>query len=108
MQCHHYLLTSVWSYRVYFQSKIHYLFPHCTRSVYEECLVSTIDVYLYTAPPGPHTGVTAVQSGPTSVNVSWTAPTSGGPVSRYDIYYVANGVPSKRGGSPLVHVHIMT
>ena len=56
-------------------------------------------MYLYTAPPGPPTGVTAVQSGPTSVNVSWTAPTSGGPVTRYDIYYVANGGPSSSGGS---------
>eukprot|EP00731_Ephydatia_muelleri_P019051 Em0011g1091a len=35
----------------------------------------------------------AVQSGPTSVSVSWTAPTSGGPVTRYDIYYVANRGP---------------
>ena len=66
---------------------------------YEECLVPTIDMYLYTAPPGPPTGVTAVQSGPTSVSVSWSAPTSGGLVSRYDIYYVANGIPSKIGGS---------
>ena len=48
-------------------------------SIYEGCLVP-IDIYLYTAPPGPPTGVTAVQSGPTSVRVSWTAPTSGGPV----------------------------
>ena len=56
-------------------------------------------MYLYTAPPGPPTGVTAVQSGPTSVSVSWTAPTSGGPVTRYDIYYVANGGPSTSGGS---------
>ena len=67
-------------------------------TAYEECLVP-IDMYLYTAPPGPPTGVTAVQSGPTSVSVSWTAPISGGPVSRYDIYYVANGVPSTSGGS---------
>ena len=66
-------------------------------TAYEECLVP-IDMYLYTAPPGPPTGVTAVQSGPTSVSVSWTVPTSGGPVSRYDIYYVANGVPSTSGG----------
>ena len=64
-------------------------------TAYEECLVP-IDMYLYTAPPGPPTGVTAVRSGPTSVSVSWTAPTSGGPVSRYDIYYVANGVPSTK------------
>ena len=67
-------------------------------TAYEECLVP-IDMYLYTGPPAPPTGVTAVQSGPTSVSVSWTAPTSGGPVSRYDIYYVANGVPSTSGGS---------
>ena len=56
-------------------------------------------MYLYTAPPDPPTGVTAVQSGPTSVSVSWTAPTSVGPVTRYDIYYVANGGPSTYGGS---------
>ena len=62
-------------------------------SANEGCLVP-IDMYLYTAPPGPPTGVTAVQYGPTSVSVSWTAPTSGGPVTRYDIYYVANGGPS--------------
>ena len=67
-------------------------------TAYEECLVP-IDMHLYTAPPGPPTGVTAVQSGPTSVSVSWTAPTSGGPVSRYDIYYGANRVPSTSGGS---------
>ena len=67
-------------------------------SAYEGCLVP-IDMYLYTAPPGLPTGVTAVQSGPTSVSVSWTAPTSGGPVTRYDIYYVANGGPSTSGGS---------
>ena len=29
MHCHHYLLTSVW--RVYSQSKVHYLISHCTR-----------------------------------------------------------------------------
>ena len=40
-----------------------------------------------------------MQSGPRSVSVSWTAPTSGGPVTRYDIYYVANGGPSTSGGS---------
>ena len=56
-------------------------------------------MYLYTAPSDPPSGVTAVQSGPTSVSVSWTAPTSGGPVTRYDIYYVANGGPSTSGGS---------
>ena len=65
-------------------------------------------MYLYTAPPGPPTGVTAVQSGPTSVSVSWTAPTSGGPVSRYDIYYVANGVPSTSGGSTTSTSNVLT
>ena len=76
-------------------------------TAYEECLVP-IDMYLYTAPPGPPTGVTAVQSGPTSVSVSWTAPTSGGPVSRYDIYYVANGVPSTSGGSTTSTSYVLT
>ena len=65
---------------------------------YEECLV-IIDMYLYIGPPATPTVVTAVQSGPTSVSVSWTAPSSGGPVSRYDIYYMANGVPSRSGVS---------
>ena len=65
-------------------------------------------MYLYTAPPGPPTGVTAVQSGPTSVSVSWTAPTSGGPVTRYDIYYVANGGPSTSGGSTNSTSYVLT
>eukprot|EP00731_Ephydatia_muelleri_P018869 Em0011g909a len=60
------------------------------------------------APPGPSTGVTAVQSGPTSVSVSWTAPTSGGPVTRYDIYYVANGGPSTSGGSTNSTSYVLT
>ena len=100
MQCHHYLLTSVWSYRVY---------PtlYQVSTAYEEYLV-TIDMYLYTAPPGPPTGVTAVQSGPTSVSVSWSAPTSGGPVSRYDVYYMANGVPSTGGGSTNSTSYVLT
>ena len=75
-------------------------------SAYEGCLVP-IDMYLYTA-PGPPTGVTAVQSGPTSVSVSWTAPTSGGPVTRYDIYYVANGGPSTSGGSTNSTSYVLT
>eukprot|EP00731_Ephydatia_muelleri_P019106 Em0011g1146a len=58
--------------------------------------------------PGPPTGVTAVQSGPTSVSVSWTAPTSGGPVTRYDIYYVANGGPSTSGGSTNSTSYVLT
>ena len=76
-------------------------------SAYEGCLVP-IDMYLYTAPPGPPTGVTAVQSGPTSVRVSWTAPTSGGPVARYDIYYVANEGPSTSGGSTNSISYVLT
>eukprot|EP00731_Ephydatia_muelleri_P012812 Em0007g122a len=60
---------------------------------------STTSSLTIQAPSDPPTGVTAVQSGPTSVSVSWTAPTSGGPVTRYDIYYVANGGPSTSGGS---------
>ena len=64
--------------------------------------------HLYTAPPDPPTGVTAVQSGPTSVSVSWTAPTSGGPVTRYDIYYVANGGPSTSGGSTTSVSYVLT
>ena len=76
-------------------------------SAYERCLVP-IDMYLYTAPPGPSTGVTAVQSGPTSVSVSWTAPTSGGPVTRYDIYYVANGGPSTNRGSTISTSYVLT
>ena len=76
-------------------------------SAYEGCLVP-IDMYLYTAPPGPPTGVTAVQSGPTSVSVFWIVPTSGGPVIRYDIYYVANGGPSTRRGSTTSTFYVLT
>ena len=76
-------------------------------TAYEECLVP-IDMCLYTGPPAPPTGVTAVQSGLTSVSVSWTAPTSGAPVSRYDIYYVANGVPSTSGGSTTSTSYVLT
>ena len=76
-------------------------------SAYEGCLV-LIDMYLHTAPPDPPTGVTGVQSGPTSVSVSWTAPTSGGPVVRYDIYYVANGGPSTSGGSTNLTSYVLT
>ena len=76
-------------------------------TTYEECLVP-IDMYLYTGPPAPLTGVMAVQSGPTSVNVSWTAPNSGGPVSRYDIYYVTNGVPNTSGGSTTSTSYVLT
>ena len=49
-----------------------------------------------------------MQSGPTSVSVSWTAPTSGSPVTRYDIYYVANGGPSTSGGSTNSTSYVLT
>eukprot|EP00731_Ephydatia_muelleri_P019075 Em0011g1115a len=69
---------------------------------------STTSSLTVQAPPGPPTGVTAVQSGLTSVSVSWTAPTSGGPVTRYDIYYVANGGPSTSGGSTNSTSYVLT
>eukprot|EP00731_Ephydatia_muelleri_P018842 Em0011g882a len=69
---------------------------------------STTSSLTVQAPPGPPTGVTAVQSGPTSVSVSWTAPTSGGPVTRYDIYYVANGSPSTKGGATNSTSYVLT
>eukprot|EP00731_Ephydatia_muelleri_P018991 Em0011g1031a len=69
---------------------------------------STTSSLTVQAPPGPPTGVTAVQSGPTSVSVSWTASTSGGPVTRYDIYYVANGGPSTSGGSTNSTSYVLT
>ena len=76
-------------------------------TAYEECLVA-IDMYLYTAPPDPPTNVTVKGSGPTSVSISWTALNSGGPVSRYDIYYVANGIPSTSGGSTTSTSYVLT
>eukprot|EP00731_Ephydatia_muelleri_P018856 Em0011g896a len=70
---------------------------------------STTSSLTIQAPSDPPTGVTAVQSGPTSVSVSWTAPTSGGPVTRYDIYYVANGGdPSTSGGSTISTSYVLT
>ncbi|KAL5486451.1 hypothetical protein EMCRGX_G018928 [Ephydatia muelleri] len=69
---------------------------------------STTSSLTVQAPPDPPTGVTAVQSGPTSVSVSWTSPTSGGPVTRYDIYYVANGSPSTSGGSTNSTSYVLT
>lgn len=86
--------------------------PHTCMSVsiaYERCLV-LIDTCLYTALPAPPTSVTAVQTGPTSVNVSWSALISGSPwpVTRYDIYYVANRGPSTSGGSTNCTSHVLT
>ena len=77
-------------------------------TAYEGCLVP-IKIYLHTAPPvlQPN-GVSASQSGPTSVSIFWTAPTSGGPVARYDIYYVANGSPSTRRGSTTSTFYVLT
>ena len=89
------------------QNPLHHPSVYQVSTAYEQCLVP-IDMYLYTGPPASPTGVTAVQSGPTSVSVSWTAPTSGGPVSRYDIYYVANGVPSTSGGSTTSTSYVLT
>ena len=66
------------------------------------------DMKLITAPPGWPNNVTAVWSGPSSATVSWAAPTSGGPVSRYDIYYMANGVPSTGGGSTTSTSYVLT
>ena len=66
------------------------------------------DMKLITAPPGWPNNVTAVRSGPTSVSISWAAPTSGGTGSRYDIYYVAKGVPSTSGGSTTSTSYVLT
>ena len=67
-----------------------------------------IHIYLSKGPPAPPTDVTAVHSGPTSVSVSWTAPTSGGPVRRYDIYNVATGVSNTSGGSTTSTSYVLT
>ena len=64
-------------------------------------------MHFHTAPPDPPTDVTAVQSGPTSVKVSWAAPTSGGPVTRYDVYYVASGIEITSGGSTNSYIHVL-
>lgn len=70
--------------------------------------MKSVFYYLYAAPPAQPNGVNTVHSGPTSANVSWTAPTSGGAVSRYDIYYVANGVPSTSRGSTTSTSYVLT
>eukprot|EP00731_Ephydatia_muelleri_P037068 Em0390g1a len=74
----------------------------------KECLSTIfvpIDMHLNTAAPAPPTNVTAVQSGPTCANVSWT---SGGSEASYDIYYVANGVSSTKGGSTNSNFFVLT
>ena len=44
-----------------------------------------VDVIFAVPAPGTPTGVTAAEAGPTSADVSWTAPASGGPVTSYKI-----------------------
>ena len=45
-------------------------------------------LYLYWSPGAtPPTDLTAVQAGPTSIDVSWTPPTSLGDTTGYIIYY---------------------
>ena len=65
--------------------------------------------YFYTAPPGPPTGVTILCSLVPHLSVSiGLQPTSGGAVSRYDIYYVADGVPSTSDGSITSTTYVLT
>jgi Domain of unknown function (DUF4082)/Fibronectin type III domain len=63
-----------------------------------------VDV-LYAIPaPGQVTGVTASASGQSSANVSWTAPSSGGPVSSYKVTPFVGSTPQTPktvSGSPL-------
>ena len=62
-----------------------------------------VDV-LYAVPrPGQVTGVSAGEGGPTSANVSWSAPSGGGPVSSYRVtpYVGSSAQPSRMvSGSP--------
>ena len=44
-----------------------------------------VDVMFALPKPGTVTGVSATAGGPTSANVAWTAPTSGGPVREYRV-----------------------
>ena len=60
------------------------------------------------APPNPPTNVIAKRSDPTTVNVSWTAPSTGNPVIRYHIHYIANGGESTRGGSTTSTSYVLT
>ena len=53
----------------------------------------------HAVPPDQPAGVTAVQSGPTSIRVFWTESTSGGLVRRYEVCYVTNGVLNATCGS---------
>ena len=50
-------------------------------------------IFTPTPPPGAVTGVTAVEGGTTSANVSWSAPSSGGTVTSYRITPYIGSVP---------------
>eukprot|EP00731_Ephydatia_muelleri_P000484 Em0001g484a len=82
--------------------------PVCGATGFTSNPRSTTSSLIVQAPPDPPTDVTAVQSGPTSVKVSWTAPTSGGPVTRYDVYYVASGIEITSGGSTNSYIHVLS
>ena len=62
-----------------------------------------VDVTYAVPPPGQVTGVTAVEAGQHSADVSWTAPSTGGPVTSYKITpYVGSTAqtPTTVTGSP--------
>ena len=76
-------------------------------------------MYFYTAPPDlQRTDVSAVQFDPTSVIILWTASASsgtvtgydisGGPLTRYDLYYVANGSQSTSRSSITSTFYVLT
>ena len=44
----------------------------------------------------------------TSINISWSAPASGGLTNRYDIYYVANGATSTNAGSTTATSYVLS
>ena len=53
-------------------------------------LVNYADIIVHSIPPSAASeplGVTAIQETPTTIRVSWTAPTSGAPPSGYRVYY---------------------
>ena len=48
---------------------------------------TSVTVYVYFPVTSPPTDLTAVQTGPTSIDVSWTPPTPLGDITGYIIYY---------------------
>ena len=53
-------------------------------------LANYADIILHSIPPSAASeplGVTAIQETPTTIRVSWTAPTSGAPPTGYPVYY---------------------